>query len=200
MEPPICSSSSTCIAPCGRSRLPTLGLPPTSPFAGAEPTEGDLPDAEHAFARRVLPGILTCESPTDPASIGVRLRARVRQLGERARDRNWRVARPMPRSAFGTLKTEIAAWERQHGASETRITWMFTTEMGRRVMSAVQRYLVPFCSWRGSGLACRNAGDTVVEGAQPTSFGAVSRAVARRNICRGRPVNAVTYPLVSWQW
>ena len=86
-------------------------------------------------------------------------------------------------------------------ASETRITWMFTTEMGRRVMSAVQRYLVPFCAWRGSRLACRNAGDTLVEGAQPTSFGAVtSRAAARRNICRARPVTAVTYPLVSWQW
>lgn len=62
------------------------------------------------------------------------------QLAEHGRDRDWRAAQPVPRSADPMDRTHPVrggAWERQCNASRARIKWTFTTEKARAKAGAL---------------------------------------------------------------
>ena len=140
----ISSSSSTRIDPGAGSRsqndAPLRILPQLharsrrSPLPSGRCRPGRSGQSVDPFSGRALRSLSGAGSPPHLAPPGIPLHAQARQLAQHGRNRNRRLARPVPRPSHrqkDRLVAEIAAWEEQRNEAGARINWMFTTDRAR---------------------------------------------------------------------
>lgn len=149
--PSVCSYSSTRAPALGaRSTSPTAAPRSASPPVCATLADGRFSKAERIRAvldplrRRALPSPAAGRSAPPPVLAPVPLRPQACQLAEHGRDRDWRAAQPMPRTADPMHTTHPVRGGGLGATTQCLASpWMFTTESSRQSTALTPASLRP---------------------------------------------------------